>query len=367
VRFASFPTTPSRAQITDLGQSLFLSGRSSPEHSLVDRVRAVGSRTNANGTRSRPSKRLFPISRFPPRLLIKSPPRSDKYVTRAEYDQLKARVEQLERILNGITGAGNVHMQPTMVGAPTIQTGAVPSNPPYAHHHSRSTSGSYSLGPEYASDPYSVNARHSVTAMPSSSRTTLSGDINPPPTEREISTSRQYPSPHRPASRQFRSALGPVPAAPPYGSTEGIEERPKKRSAWTLQGVRPRRSCRAVDLVRQPQLYSTLLPCLCLLACILRILTRPLLPLVRPRSSRWKSLPKARPSADPIPQGDYGTTGRTVTQSPLWSSPQSGPVTAASSCNPPSLPVTNDPCRTPENSPACFLGLGCANRAGVLG
>ena len=300
---------------------------------------------------------------FPPRVLIKRASRSDKYVTRAEYDQLKARVEQLEHILAGITGASSVHMQPTMVGAPTMLTGAGHSNPPYVHH-SRSTSGSY---PEYAPDPYSANTRHSVTALPSSSRTTLSGDINPPATEREISTSRQYTSPHRPASRQFRSTLGSVPPAPPYGSTEGTEERPKKRFAWTLQGVRPRQSCRAVDLVRQSQLYSTLLPCLSLLVCILHLLARRLLPLVPPRSCRWKSLPKPRPIIDPIPQEDYGTTVHTVTQSPPWLSPQSGPVTAASRYNPHWLPVTNGPCRTPENRPSCFLGLGCVNRPGVLG
>ena len=245
-----------------------------------------------------------------------------------------------------------------------MPTGAGPSNPPYVHH-SRSTSGSYSLGPEYASDPYSVNTRHSVTALPSSSRTTLSGDINPPATEREISTSRSYPPPHRPASRQFRSTLGSVPAAPPYGSTEGADERPKKRFAWTLQGVRPRQSCRAVELARQSQLYNTLLPCLYLLACILNLLTQRLLPLVPPRSSHWKSLPKARRSIDPLPQEVSGTIGHTVIRSPRWLSPQIDPVTAASSYNPPLLLVTNDPCRTPETRPPCFLGLGCVNYPGM--
>jgi len=291
---------------------------------------------------------------------------SDKYVTRTEYDQLKARVDHLESIITGFTSAGNVHMQPTMVGAPTMQTGAGPSNPPYVHH-GRSTSGSYNLGPEYAPDPYSVNTRPSVAAMPSSSRTTLSGDINPPATEREIPTSRQYPSPHRPASRQFRSSLGSVPAAPSYGSTEGTDERPKKRCAWTLQGVRPRQSCRAVDLVRQSQLYSTLLPCLSLLVYILHLLTLRPPPLVPPRSSRWKSPPRVRRSADLLPREAHGMVGRTAIQSPLWLSPPNAPGVADSSCNPPLPPVTNDPCQTPETRPPCFLGLGCVNRLGASG
>lgn len=292
---------------------------------------------------------------------------SDKYVTRTEYDQLKARVEHLESILAGITGAGNVHMHPTMVGAPTMPTGAGPSNPPYVHH-GRSTSGSYSLGPEYASDPYSINTRHSVTALPSSSRTTLSGDINPPAPEREIPTSRPYPSPHRPASRQFRPTLGSVTAAPSYGGTEGTDERPKKRFAWTLQGVRPRQSCRAVDLVRQSQLYSTLLPCLFLLVCILHLLTHRPPPLVPLRSSHWKSLlPRIRPSVDPLPQERYGIIGRIAIQSPHWLCPPNAPGTSGMSCNLLSHQVTNDPRQTTERRPSCFLGLGCVNRLGVLG
>jgi len=272
--------------------------------------------------------------------------RSDKYVTRTEYDQLRARVDHLEAILARITGAGNVHMQATMVAPPTMQTGAGPSNPPYVH--GRSTSGSYNMAPEYGSDPYSVTTRPSVTALPSSSRTILSGDINPPVTEREIPTSRQYQPPHRPASRQFRHTLGPVTAAPSYGSTEGTDERPKKRFAWTLQGVRPRQSCRVVDLVRRSQLYSTLLPFLFLLACITRILTLRPLPPVQPRSSRWKSLPKTRPTTDPLRREDHGIIGRTVIQSPLWLSPPNAPEMADSSCPPLLLPVTNDPCQTPE-------------------
>ena len=257
-------------------------------------------------------------------------------------------------------------MQPTMVGAPTMQTGAGSSNPPYVHH-GRSTSGSYNLGAEY-SDPYSVNTRPSVAAMPSSSRTTLSGDINPPATEREIQAGRSYPPPHRPASRQYRSSLGSVTAAPSYGSTEGTDERPKKRFAWTLQGVRPRQSCRAVDLVRQSQLYSTLLPCLSLLVCILHLLTLRPPPLVPPRSSRWKSPPRVRRTADLIPQEGCGIIGRTAIQSPLWLSPPNAPGMAGTRCNPPRPPLTNDPCQTPETRPPpCFLGLGSVNRLCVLG
>ena len=292
--------------------------------------------------------------------------RSDKYVTRTEYDQLKARVDHLEAIIAGIPSAGSVHIQPTMVGAPTMPTGAGPSNPPYVLH-GRSTSGSYGLAPEYGPDSYSVNTRTSVTALPSSSRTTLSGDINPPATEREIPTNRPYPPPHRPASRQFRSSLGSIPAAPSYGSTEGTDERPKKRFAWTLQGVRPRQSCRAVDLVRQSQLYSTLLPCLSLLVYILHLLTLRPPPQAPPQSSHWKSLPRARPSTDLIPREGYDITGRTAIQSPLWSSLPNAPGMAATRCNPPLPLVTNDPCQSHETRPPYFLGLGCVSRVGVLG
>ena len=292
--------------------------------------------------------------------------RSDKYVTRAEYDILKARVDHLESILARMTGAGHVHMQSTMVSAPTMPAGAGPSNPTYAHH-GRSTSGSYGAGPDYGSDLYSVNTRPPVTAHPSSSRTTLTGDINPSHTEREISTSRQYPAPHRPASRQFRHTLGPVTAAPSYGSTEGTDERPKKRSAWTQQGVRPRQSCRVVDLVRQCQLYSTLLPSLFLLVCILYLPTlRPLL-LVPLLSSHWKSHPMAHPSTAPPRRGVYDMLARTAIQSPLWLSPPNAPETVAWSYNLPPLPVTNDAPQTPETQPASFLGLGSVIRFGVLG
>ena len=294
-------------------------------------------------------------------------PRSDKYVTRTEYDQLKSRVDQLETILNRLTGAGNVHMQTTMGPAPTMPTGAGPSHPPF--HHIRSTSGSsYNMAPEYGPDPYSVNTRPSVTALPSSSRTTLSGDINPPATEREIASSRPYAPPHRPSSSQFRPTLGPVTAAPSYGSTEGTDERPKKRFAWTLQGVRPRQFCRAVDLVRRSQPYNTLLlPFLSLLVYILHILTHNPRPLAPPRSSHWKSLLRA-PSTDPLRPEGYDTVGRTATQSPLWlSPPPSAPGTAGSSCSPLSPPVVNDPCQTPEPRPSCSLGLGSINPLGVLG
>lgn len=267
--------------------------------------------------------------------------RSDKYVTRAEYDQLKARVDHLEYILR-TAGAGNVHMQPTMVPAPTMSTGAGSSNPPYAHH-GRSTSGSYSLPPEYGPDPYSVNPRTSVTVLPSSSRTTLSGDINPPVTDREIPSSRQYAPPHRPASRQFRPTLGPVISAPSYGSTEGTDERPKKRFAWTLQGVRPRHHCRAVDLARQSQLYNILLPFLFLLVCTILLLTLSPLPPVLPQSSLWKSLPRVLPSIGPPRQEGCDTVAHTATQSPPWLSPPNAPGIGGSTCNPLSPPVINDP------------------------
>jgi len=290
--------------------------------------------------------------------------RSDKYITRTEYDQLRARVDHLESILARITGAGNVHMQATMVAAPTMPPGAGPSNhPPYVH--GRSTSGSYGMAPEYGSDSYSVPTRPSVTALPSSSRTTLSGDINPPVTEREIPASRQYPHPHRPPSRQYRHTLGPVTAAPSYGSTEGTDERPKKRFAWTLQGVRPRQSRLVVDLARQSQLYSTLLPFLSLLVYITHLLTLRPLPPVQPRSYRWKSLP--RTTTDPLRQGGHGIIGRTAIQSPLWLSPPNALEMVDSSCPPLLQPVTNDPCQTHETRQSCFLGLGSINRLGVVG
>ena len=293
-------------------------------------------------------------------------PRSDKYVTRTEYDLLKARVDYLEATLARFAGAGNIHMQATMVAAHTMPSGAGPSHPPYAH--GRSMSGSYSLPPEYGPDHYSVNPRPSVTAIPSSSRTTLSGEINSPATEREIPPTRQYAPPHRPASRQFRSAMGPVTAAPSYGSTEGTDERPKKRFAWTLQGVRPRQSCRAVDLVRRSQPYNTLLlPFLFLLVCILRLLTRSLLLLALLRSSRWKSLPRVRPSTDPLRLEGYGMAGRTAIQSPHWLSPLNDPGMVGWSYNPLSWPVANDPCQTLDIQLYCFPGLGYLNRLGVLG
>ena len=287
--------------------------------------------------------------------------RSDKYVTRLEYDQLKARVDYLESVLTRITGAGNAHIQPTMVPAPTIPAGAGPSHPPYVHH-GRSTSGSYSLAPEYGPDPYSAQTRPSVTAHPSSSRTTLSGEINQPATERETAPSRQYAPPHRPASRQFRHTLSHVAAAQSYGSAEGPDERPKKRFAWTLQGVRPRQSCRAVDLVRRSQPYNILLlPFLSLLVYILHFLTLRPLPLVPPRLSRWKSLPRARPSTDHLRREGYDTIGRTAIRSHLWLSPPNAPGMADSSYNPLSPLAANDPCRTPETP-----GLGSINLLGVL-
>ena len=262
-----------------------------PEYSPVDRVHAVESMRSVNGTRWRPSERfstLFPRFNF---MFSSRAFGSDKYVTRAEYEQLKARVDQLESILLRSAGAGHVHMQPSMASAPTLPPGAGPSNPSYGHH-GRSTPSSYGLGHGYGSDPYSGNARHPVTTLPPSSRTMLSGEINPPVAEREISSSRQYHTPHRPVSRQSRSTLGPVTAVPSYGSTEGTDERPKKRSAWTQQGVRPRKSCRAVDLVRQSQLCNILLPFLFLLAhIIIHLLTLRPLPLALLRSCRWKSLP----------------------------------------------------------------------------
>ena len=258
-----------------------------------------------------------------------------------------------------------------MVSAPTLPPGAGPSNSSYGHHHTRSSSGSYGLGHGYGSDPYSVNTRHPLTALPQSSRTMLSGEINPPVAEREISSSRQYHPPHRPASRQSRSTLGPVTAVPSYGSTEGTDERPKKRSAWTQQGVRPRKSCRAVDLVRQSQLCNnTLLPSLFLLVCfIIRILTlRPLRP-APPRSFRWKSLPITRPSLGPLHQERYGIVGRTAIHSPHWLPLTNAPETemAGSSCIRLLSPVTNDPCQTREARRTCFPGLGLSIRLVVLG
>jgi hypothetical protein len=288
--------------------------------------------------------------------------RSDKYVTRAEYDQLRSRVKDLESIIARIATAGTVHMQPTMISAPTMPPGAGPSNPPYVHH-GRSTSGSYGLGPEYGSDPYSVNTRPPVTALPSSSRTTLSGEINPPSTEREISSSRQYQAPHRPASRQFRHTLGPVTAAPSYRGTEGTEERPKKRSAWTQQGVRPRQSCRAVDLVLQSRLYSILLPSLFLLVCLPHLL---ILQQILLRLFPWKSLQKVRPTIGPIHQEGYGIVGRIATQSPRWLSPPTGvPEIAGSSRNRQLWSVTNDRCQTHEIEPT-FPGLGRVVHLSVL-
>ncbi|KAF9786464.1 hypothetical protein BJ322DRAFT_789022 [Thelephora terrestris] len=288
--------------------------------------------------------------------------RSDKYVTRAEYDQLKGRVDQLEYILSRITGAGNVPMHPTMVPAPAMAPGTGHPNPPYSHHV-RSTSGSYGLGPEYSSDPYSVNTRPPVTALPSSSRTTISGEINPPATEREIPSSRPYAVPHRPASRQFRHTLGPATAAPSYGSTDGTDERPKKLSAWTQQGMRPRQSCRAVDLVRQPQLYSTLLPSLFLLVCLLRLIIRNLLPPVPPPSFRWKSPQRTLPTAAPIRREAYGSV---AAHSPRWSSPLNNLEMAGLRCNPLPPLVTNDPCQTPETRPPSFFGLGSIIRLACL-
>lgn len=288
---------------------------------------------------------------------------NDKYVTRAEYDQLKYKVDQLESILNRISAAGNIHLQSTMVSAPSIPPGAGPSNPPYIHH-GRSTSTPYGLGPEYGSDPYSVNSRPPVASLPSSSRTTLSGEINPPVTERETSSSRHYQPPHRPGSRQFRHNLGPVASAPSYGSTEGTDERSKKRSAWTQQGVRPRQSCRAVDLVRQSLLYNILLPSLFLLACILHITTTlPLLP-VPLRSFPWKSLPR---TTDHTHQEGYGIVGRTVTQSLPWLSPPNASEMTGSSCTPLLPPAPSDPYQTHETQPARFLGLGFITRLCVLG
>ena len=247
-------------------------------------------------------------------------------------------------------------MHQPMVSAP-MPPGTGPSNPPYSHHV-RSTSGSYGLGPEYSSDPYSVNTRPPMTAQPSSSRTTMSGEINPPATEREMSSNRPYTAPHRPASRQFRSTLGPVTAAPSYGSTEGTDERPKKLSAWTQQGMRSRQSCRAVDLVRQSLLYNTLLPSLFLLVCILHLLIPHPLPPVRLLSFRWKSLQRTLLTAAPIRQEACGTVGRTATHLPRWLSPLNDLEMAGVSCNLPQPLVTNDPYPTPETRPPCFFGLG---------
>ena len=256
-----------------------------------------------------------------------------------------------------------------MGSAPTLPPGAGPSNHPYGHH-SRSSSGSYSLahGHGYVSDPYSVNTRHTVTALQPSSRTMLSGEINSPAAEREISSSRQYHAPHRPPSRQSRSTLGPVTAVPSYGSTEGTDERPKKRSAWTLQGVRPRKSCRAVDLVRQSQLCSTLLPSLFLLVCILlRILTLRPLPLAPLRLCRWKSPQTARPSIGPIRREVYGIVGPTAIHSRRWLPLPSVTEMAGSNCTPPPPLVINDPCLIPETRRTGFLGLGSMIHLGVLG
>ena len=293
--------------------------------------------------------------------------RSDKYVTRGEYDALKNRIERLESILFPPPGAGNVQMQPSMTSAPTLPPGAGPSNPPYGHPP-RSTSGSYGPGPGYGSDPYLVNTRHSVTPLHSSSRTMLSGEHNPPVAERQMSSSRQYQASHRPASRQSRPTLGPVTAVPSYGSTEGTDERPKKRSAWTQQGVRPRRSCRAVDLARQSQLCNTLLPSLFLLVCIiLHLLTLRQLPLVPLRSFLWKSLPMARPSTGPLHQASYGIVGPTVIHSLRWLLLPNVPETAGSNYNRPLPLVINDPCQTRETRRTGFLGLGPITRFGVLG
>lgn len=289
---------------------------------------------------------------------------NDKWVTRAEYDQLKNRVDHLEAVLARLTG-GNIHMQPTMVPAPTMPPGAGSSNPPYVHH-ARSTSGTYGLAADYGSDPYSVNTRPPVTALPSSSRTTISGEINPPATEREISSSRQYPAPHRPASRQFRSTIGHVTAAPSYGSTEGTEERPKKRFAWTQQGVRPRQSSRAVDLVRQSQLYSILLPSLFLLVSLIRLLIISPLSLVPLQSFRWKSPQRTSTTVPPHQEG-YGIVGRTATQSLLCLYPRNAPEMAGSNCRPPLLSVTNDPCQIPDTQPSYFRRLGSIMALGVLG
>jgi hypothetical protein len=295
------------------------------------------------------------------------PFRSDKYVTRAEYEQLKTRVDQLEFILRN-SGAGHVHIQPSMGSAPTLPPGAGPSNPSYGHH-SRSTSGSYGPGHGYGSDPYSVNARHPVTTLPPSSRTILSGEINHPAPEREISSSRQYHAPHRPVSRQSRSTLGPVTAVPSYGSTEGTDERPKKRSAWTQQGVRPRKSCRVVDLVRQSQLCNILLPFLFLLA---RIITHPLTlrlpPLAAPpQSSRWKSLPMARPSIGPLHQEPYGIVGPIVIHTTRCLPLPNASEMAGSDYNHPLPLVINDPCQISDTRRAGFLGLGSIIRFGVRG
>ena len=292
--------------------------------------------------------------------------RSDKYVTRAEYDQLKARVDYLESILLRGAGAGHVHMQPSMSSAPTLTPGAGPSNPSSYGHHTRSTSGSYGLGAHgYGSDPYSVNTRHPV---PPSSRTMLSGEINSPASEREISSSRQYHAPHRPPSRQSRSTLGPVTAVPSYGSTEGTDERPKKRSAWTQQGVRPRKSYRAVDLVRQSQLCNTLLPSLFLLACfIISLLTLRPLPPAPLRSSLSRSLPITRPTIGPLHREPYGIVGPIAIHSHRWLPIRNAPETAGSNCDHPLPLAINDPCRISDIRRTGFLGLGSIIRLGVLG
>ena len=290
--------------------------------------------------------------------------RSDKWVTRAEYDQLKSRVDHLEGVLARLAG-DNIRMQPTMVPAPTMPPGAGSSNPPYVHH-ARSTSGSYGLPADYGSDPYPVNTRPPVTVLSSSSRTTISGEINPPATERESSSSRHYLAPHRPASRQFRSATGHATAAPSYGSTEGTDERPKKRFAWTQQGVRPRQSSRAVDLVRQSQLYSILLPSLFLLVSLIRLLILRPLPLAPLQSFRWKSLQRTLTIVPPHQEG-YGIVGRIATQSLLWLYPRNAPEMAGSNCRPPLLSVINDPCQIHDTQPPYFRRLGPIMDLGVLG
>lgn len=254
-----------------------------------------------------------------------------------------------------------------MGSAPSLPPGAGPSNPPYGHH-SRSTSGSYGLAHGYGSDPYSVNTRHPVPALQSSSRTMLSGEINAPASEREMSSSRQYHTHHRPASRQSRPPVGPVSAVPSYGSTEGTDERPKKRSAWTQQGVRPRRSYRVVDLVRQSQLCNTLLPSLFLLACILlHLLTLRPLPPAPLRSFRWKSLPTARPSIGPARQEGYDIVGPTAIQSLIRSPLPNATEMPGSNCNLPLPLVINDRYLTPDARLTRFLGLGSVIRLGVLG
>jgi hypothetical protein len=163
---------------------------------------------------------------------------SDKYVTRVEYDQLKARVDQLELLVGRLTGN-------QAITSPSLSMAAGPMS---AYMHSYRPPSVLSGTHHSAAESHSESYSRRMSSIPSS-HGQISGDLTSSPVNRDAVpvSSRMHPPAQMPhAARQLPPSLAAITTPFELNPDDGSKKPNAQTFIW--QGERLRQLFQAYGL-----------------------------------------------------------------------------------------------------------------------